>query len=360
MKITIFTGSLSGGGAERVACNLATFLYNHGNEVEFLTFGNDDKSYYYDPHINRINLLEDSERGNAFKESFIRIVRFVKYLVLKKQDVYIVTLPVTIIMLLSFSFLTKSKIIASERCDPQKLPSKQQKGLKFFCKNADGWIFQTPEVMNWYLPSLGSTKRIVIPNAINPSFLENQLDQQKEKVIITSGRLKKQKNHKLLIDSFALIASKFIDYKLLILGEGGLRNSLESLIEEYRLNDRVTLLGYVDNVKERLSRASVFVLSSLYEGMPNALIEAMALGLPCISTDCDGGGARYLINDGENGLLVPNNDVNALANAIDKILSNEEFAQKLGRNAEKVKEDLHPDKIYGCWLQFIEDIVQTK
>ena len=102
----------------------------------------------------------------------------------------------------------------------------------------------------------------------------------------------------------------------------------------------------------------MFVLSSDYEGMPNALMEAMASGLPCVSTDCGGGGARFLIENGENGILVPQRDEDALAAAMEKILSDETLAAKLGENARKLQETLAPEKIYGEWESFIKQIVE--
>ena len=360
MKIVIFIGGLSGGGAERVACNLCNALIANDNEVEFLTMSDERTAYPIDNKATRYYLLKESEKKNSVYNIFLRFFRFIKYLINEEVDLYIVMLPVTIIMLLAFSFMTKAKIIASERADPTNYPSKIQKLLKLLCGRADGWVFQTPDALKWYESRLGISEKVIIPNAINSSFLDMSEPKERQKIIITSGRLKTQKRHDVLVSAFSKVAYKFSDYNLVILGEGPSRGKLENQIKDLHLDKRVFLPGYVDDVKERLSSASLFVLASDYEGMPNALIEAMALGLPCISTDCDGGGARFLIRDGENGILVPKNDVDALAHALDRILSNEELAQKLGRNAEKVKEDLHPDIIYGEWLQFTEDIVHAK
>jgi len=359
MKVVIFIGGLSGGGAERVACNLCNSLISYGHEVEFLTMSDQKAAYLIDSRAGRHCLLNEKEKKGGIYNNSLRYIRFTKYLISNKADLYIVMLPITIIMMLAFSFLTSSKIIASERADPSKYSTFIQKGLRLLCRRADGWVFQTPEVFNWYKKRLGNVKNIVIPNAINPVFFDNNKAKGKEKVIITSGRLNAQKRHDLLIAAFSKIANKHGNYQLMILGEGSLRSRLANQITELNIENRVLMPGYVDDIKERLSEASMFVLTSDFEGMPNALIEAMALGLPCVSTDCDGGGARFLIKDGENGLLVPKNDVAALANAMDRILSDDALAQKLGRNAEKVKEELHPDKIYGQWMDFIDKVVSS-
>ena len=99
--------------------------------------------------------------------------------------------------------------------------------------------------------------------------------------------------------------------------------------------DKVSLPGYTTFVREKMEQASLFVLTSDWEGMPNALIEAMALGVPCISTDCKGGGARFLINDGINGLLTPVGDMEALAASMEKVLCNAVLSQQLSIEAKK-------------------------
>ena len=118
--------------------------------------------------------------------------------------------------------------------------------------------------------------------------------------------------------------------------------------------------GYVPDMPERLEKASMFVLSSDYEGMPNALMEAMASGLPCVSTDCGGGGARFLVQNGDNGILIPQKDEVALASAMEKILSDESLSAKLGENARKLQETLAPEKIYGEWERFILEKIEEK
>ncbi len=357
MKITIFTGGLSGGGAERVACNMATYYYNKGHDVEFLTIGDNENSYYYNPQINRVCLLKLDERSSFVANIIKRLFRLIKYLISKKKDVYIVSLPDSIIILLSLRFLTKSKIVASERGDPQKLPSFQQKLLRLLCKQADGWVFQTQDVKNWYKSHLGDSNNIIIPNAINPDFIQPIYHGVRKKTIVTAGRYKKQKNQRLLIDAFSKISDRYSDYRLIIYGEGPLNDELAAHITYLGLDKKVILGGYINNIGEKIKDASLFVLSSDYEGMPNALMEAMALGLPCVSTDCDGGGARFLIENEKNGLLVPKDDVNALAVAMKRMLADREFAELCGKEAHKICERLAPDKVYGMWEEFIQDII---
>lgn len=170
--------------------------------------------------------------------------------------------------------------------------------------------------------------RKIIPNAINKEFITAEYSGPRNKQIVSSGRLTEQKNHALLIKAFAGITAKYPAYKLVIYGDGPLRKDLELLASNLGIADKVSFPGYTTEIRKKIERSSLFVLSSDFEGMPNALMEAMALGVPCISTDCKGGGARFLIKNGTNGLLTPIGDVEALQTAMEKILS-DQFSQTI-------------------------------
>ena len=360
MKITFFIGGLSGGGAERVTCNLASYLANRGHEIKILTMSDDMPSYAIDKKVQRLSLLLTSERKNIIYNSVLRLYRFVKHLRKSKADSYVVMLPVTTIMLLRLQWLTKAKIIAAERVDPSQYPIQKQNQLKLLAKNADGWIFQTEEERNWYGESIGKAIVKIIPNAINPDFIGEPYQGKRKLTIVTVGRLTRQKNHELLIKAFACINKYFSEYQLVIYGDGPKKEYLEMVAGNSGIQEKVLFPGYTSSIGETIKDASLFVLSSDFEGMPNALMEAMALGLPCISTDCDGGGARFLIENEKNGLLVPKGDVDALADAMKRMLSDREFAEQCGQEAHKICDRLAPERIYGEWEQFIKDVVEDK
>ena len=360
MKITFFISALSGGGAERVTCNLANFLSKKGHRVELLTMGEASPAEPLRNGIIEIPLLRDKERRNPLFDNAKRILRLLQYIKKRSVDAYVVMLPIPTILITAFSRLTKAPIIMSERADPKIYDKKTQKALRKACKKADGAIFQTDEAKAWYEPSLKETEWEIIPNAINPSFIRPAYDGERERTIIGAGRLNEQKNFPLLISSFARIAEKFPEYKLVIYGKGSLLESLKNLAKEKGVGGRVEFPGYVPDMPERLERASMFVLSSDYEGMPNALMEAMALGLPCVSTDCSGGGARFLVKDGENGLLVPQRDEKKMAEAMERILSDTALAERISTNSRKLQETLAPDKIYGEWEKFILNMIGEK
>ena len=354
MKITLFIGSLYGGGAERVTCNLASYLVQHGHQVEILTMSETEKAYELDKRVSVRTLLSLRERKNTVVNTLIRMPRFWKYLKLSDTDAYIVMLPKTTIMLLIFRWLTKAKVIAAERVDPASYSNRIAKMLRRFAKCADGWVFQTEDAQKWYANFLKDCKSTVIPNAINPIFIRPKYVGEKRKVIAGAGRLNDQKNFGLLIRAFAKIAPEFPEYNLTIYGKGDKEQELKSLVDSLGLRGRVEFPGNIQNIAEEMEKNTMFVLSSDFEGMPNALMEAMALGLPCISTDCPCGGPRYLIRDGVNGLLVPVGDAEEMAKAMSKVLFDSGKSESMGNSARKIAESLAPGKIYKQWYDFIK------
>ena len=263
-------------------------------------------------------------------------------------------LPVQIILALCMKSIIRGKIIISERVYPQEYCMIFRYMLKNLVARADGCVFQTDDIMRWYKQN--SAKCVVIPNAVNKDFCTKQYVGKREKKIVSVGRLEKQKNFELLIKAFALLPAGFDEYTLHIFGEGNERENLTRLIQDLKLESKVFLEGNVKNVAERIYKATLFVLASDYEGMPNALMEAMSCGLPCISTDCLGGGARALIKSGENGYLVNCNDITELSECMKAVLSSEDIRLKLGSNAAKINEQNSYEKIYSKWESFIKRV----
>lgn len=253
-------------------------------------------------------------------------------------------------------FNTGVKHIISERNDPRNFSGKKvTKWLsRFLACFADGYVFQTKEAKEYYSLKCFSSG-IVIPNPLlgtenMPSTIFNG---SKIPQIVTAGRLNKQKNLELLIRAFNKIHVKFPSHKLVIYGEGPERKNLENLIHTLHLENAVSMPGSVQNVIELIYDKELFILSSDFEGMPNVLMEAMSLGLPCISTNCPCGGPAELITDGYNGLLIPVNDETALTSAISRLLTDSFLSEKLSKNAFKIREIFDLDVISRQWLNYI-------
>lgn len=357
MKITIFINEISGGGAERVACNLANHLYKNGNDVKILTLSRTEVTYPLDKSIS-VSCLVKHPNHKKMVYFYMLFKQLKKYIKQSNAECYIVFLPVATCLLLACRSIIKVPIIASERSAPGYAYSKtMQVLLHILCSRADGYVFQTEDVQLWYKPYLRNTQSVIIPNPINSEFLLDSFSGPKRKCIVTAGRLDRVKNHTLLLQAFKLFSEKHDDYTLEIYGEGNYKDVIENYAINLGIRNKVFLMGNVMNLPACIVSASIFVLSSDYEGMPNALIEGMALGLPCISTDCPVGGPRYLIDNNANGILVPVGDYEALSESMNRIIGDEILANKLGENAKKIRERLDSDSIFREWDYFINSLI---
>jgi glycosyltransferase involved in cell wall biosynthesis len=219
-------------------------------------------------------------------------------------------------------------------------------------------VFQTPGAMNCYGQNIQKKSTIIL----NPLDCEKLPERKAECIdnrIVTVGRLYPQKNHKMLINAFSMSKAKET-HSLHIYGEGSLRNELEKKIIEMNLTDKVFLEGTSKSVYEDIQNAKLFAFTSDYEGLPNALIEAMAIGIPCVSTDCSPGGAKMIINDGENGRLIECGNAEAFARALDDTLFNQEKQEKFSANGINIRHRVATGKITDEWLNFINTVVKNR
>lgn len=357
MRVTYFIGSTTGGGAEHVMCELATYMSEHGHESTILTVTETEHSYPIGTRVHKATI--DIKHRIPFAKSrlIIKMFKLFIFILKNKTDMYVVFLPETIKALMLFRPLIKVPIVVSERNNPSSYTEKTKKSMVSEFNKADGVVYQTENAKRFYAENNSGQKNvIIIPNAITGKLPEVYTGKRTNK-IVSVGRFKEQKNFPLLIQAYAKVLSSFPDLQLVIYGEGELKKQYIKLCEVLNISDKVSFPGFVDNVTEKIKDASLFVLSSDYEGMPNALIEAMAVGLPCISTDCDGGGARFLIDSGKNGILVPVRNPDALAEGICSVISDNVYASKIGSEARKIRDKLSEENIYSVWMKYLESVV---
>lgn len=359
MKIIFVHATMNTGGAERTIAHLSNYFVKEGHEVVIRVMTNSEPEYYINNKIKYIknNNLISKNVLDAIKNNIIQIKKLNKILKEEKPD-RIVCFSITSFFLALVASTSKyTKIIYCERSNPYKSMhrtfwKKMKKPLSLF---ADGCVFQT-ERAKLYYPKQIYRKSIIIPNPVYPLDYINIPDEYKQlKKISSVGRLVDSKGFDILIKAFSLIHLNFPDYKLYIYGEGNELSNLLKLVNKLSLNDFIVFAGNVNDVNKNIYDSALFVLPSRDEGMPNALMEAMACGLPCISTDCEMG-PRELINNNENGILVPVDQEKELANAIKMVLLNKNFSQELGENAKKIRETNDIQIIGKKFLDFIEGV----
>lgn len=361
MKIGFLINDLNAGGAERATASLANYFSQHGIDTEIITFKDIDSFYPLDEKVTHLRLgFDEIELSLSLKRIFGALKRMLKirsFIKKRKLDVLIgMSFAMTWYTVVATIF-TKTKSVGTERNNPYKYKATKINTFlrKFFYKFCNGYIFQTKKASLFFTDKLRKNDT-VIPNAIfNENAYKLTPPEEREKLICAVGRLNKQKRFDILIDAFASISKKIPDYKMIIFGEGELRNDLESRIKELSLQDRVILPGTNPEAVKIVNRASVFVLSSDLEGMPNVLMEAMAMGVPCVSTRCDMG-PEELIESGENGILVEVGNTQQIADSILKIINNDELADKLSNNARELLKTHSIEAISKKWIEFLKQI----
>ena len=346
MRILFILPSLYGGGAERVASIWSSELAKTDIEVHLLVFYRTENEYGIHAKVNIHSFCnEKSEYDSYSKLKKLTLMRQT----LKEIKPEIVMPFITYIgIMVSLSKIgLHIKIYETIRNNPWCIP--QNRIIRWIRNisilNSKLCIVQTQSQLS-YFPAWLQKRIVVISNPIQRSFTERQKEwNNKIQNIVAVGRLEKQKNYPLLINAFNTISQEFNDVHLNIYGEGSLKNELIELINHLNLQERVSLCGRNHNILAALLDSDLYILSSDYEGMPNALMEAMAIGLPCISTNCLTGPSD-LIKNGTNGILIPVGDMNALVNAMKTIIKNINKTKFIGRNARELI--LSKYKINNC------------
>lgn len=360
-KIIFVLPRMGGGGAERVTSLLANEL-SLNNEVTVYTFVGGESFYYLNENVHYENIGITMNRKNKLTRMWSKTVFFPKtlcslYKKLKKgkYDVVVSLLnEADILVGICRGLGVKFKHICSERNDPTKRSSVKLRLLNTIYKRADLFVCQGQRVCDFY-KNVPFEKKIVIPNPVNGERLPVRLNETKR--IVAVGRLDKQKNFTLLIESFKEIGDEFPDYRLDIYGEGTEREKLEKLIQDNNLQENVFLKGAHRNVQQLIADAALFIMSSDYEGFPNALLEAMAIGLPVISTDFPTGIASELIS-AENGLVVPVNDKKQMVQAMKKLLNDSELREIMGKNNREKCKEYYIENIIYKWTKAISELVK--
>lgn len=356
-RIAFYISTLQVGGAERAISNLANGFCEKGYQVYMITENPDGKeSYPLHRDVERI-MLPKPDKGSRIFNMTARITNLRKIVKELRAQVLVSFIGKANIRAVLATRFTRTKSIVSVRSAPgREYGTKVRRILaKILFRFAEGAVFQTEDARDFFAPAVRK-KAAVLMSPLHSDFIRERFTGKRRPEIVTVGRLHEVKNHEMLIRAFAEIAPDHPDHVLRIYGDGDTKEKLAGLIAELGMEDRVFLEGNCSHVADAIQEAEIFVLSSNVEGMPNALLEAMALGLACISTDCPCGGPRTVIRDGENGLLVPVGDTAALEGAMRRILDDPDLEERLGVNASAIREELSPEKINENWMAYIAQV----
>ena len=403
MKHIVFViGNYKNGGVAMRSTNLANAFAKKGYKVTLLVRGyiSDDIYFQHHPNVQTMslenyNLIHKDDRNverykikqqKNFKITKIlrNITRFFPqfdsmlaekirmlregeelscFAINHKDCIYI---PFGVIRYEKTFFAVKpfgSKIIYAERNASEvefpKETSKRNRLINLVGK-ADGVVLQTKDELKFYEGKLKNP--VVINNPVKAGLPERFIGERR-KVIVNFCRVSKQKNLPLLFEAMQKLHKDHPEYILEIYGntvekhEEELLKEYKELIKAWNAESYIKLLPPSKDVHKIIRDCAMFVSSSDFEGLSNSMIEAMAIGLPCVCTDCLGGGAREMITDGENGLLVPMNDSESLYQAMKRFIEDPGLAEKCSKNAEKKREELSLPVIADKWLKYIEDVI---
>lgn len=354
IKLIVSDATLSHGGAERVLSILSDSFASHYDEVIYLTWLDIPDFYKINANVKRICVERECGSKNTIKKA-IWFHNYVK----REQPSAVLSLLAPWNVLICFALMgVQTKLIVAERNDPRCVWNSfiQRHVRNFAYSHADGILEQTQSNKDYFKGLLyDKTSVIYNPIIMDQDYIGIALRTSKKNRIVSVARLSKQKNPEMQLKAFSEFLKSHPDYTMTMYGDGNYRSEVEALIKELKLEGKVELPGAVKGVWDAIANARCFVMSSWFEGMPNALLEAMCLGLPCVSTKVSG--AVDLINDGENGKLVDLDDSHAMASAMSAICDDSSYAEKLGANAVNLYEKLRLEVISKEWLDYIDSII---
>ena len=369
MKIFIFINSLAGGGAERVSATLANYWAGEHWDVTIVTLAPQGEDFYaLEPGVKRIAMDMAGNSANALDavhQNVRRVIELRKLIKQHRPDAVMAMMSTpNVLLALATWDIPSVCAIGSERCYPPHFPlGKMWHTLRQkMYGRLHAIVALTQESAKWIKTNSSARHIPVIPNPVvwpmpnnSPRIDPGKLCDSRKKVLLAVGRLSPEKGFGLLINVFSKMVGKHRDWNLVILGEGPDRASLQRQIDECALGSQVLMPGIAGNVGEWYSRADLFVLSSFYEGFPNALVEALAHGLPAVSFDCDTG-PRDIIRHEIDGLLVPLGSEAELLAALDRLMEDDTARAALAVRASDARERFSIEKVARMWEQLFVEV----
>ena len=350
MKLTFVSSTLHAGGAERVISLLANSFCQKGYEVEIVCINKHLVFYPIDEKV-KVWFAEDEVKSPSILKKVFWLRNHIKN---DRPDVVIAFMLEVYCVTLASLIGVSVPVISSERIDPHFFG--RAKGLLrwLLLRRTTHLVVQTVRIKDFYSAKLQS-RITIIPNPVTDKVF-SLTPTLKQKRIIAVGRLAYQKNYPMMFRAFAKVHHDFPDWQLVVYGNGPQKEEIRGVIERLGMEGHIILAGKSDHVVEEMNKSSLFVMSSDYEGMSNALLEAVCVGLPVISTDVSG--ARDLITEGVNGYIVPVGNERALTLALSSMLSSPEKMDEMGRQSKALAPRFREEQIVGQWEELIKKVVR--
>ena len=360
--IAFHVSSLAQGGAERVVANLANRFAQDGFNVYVATEEYGNNEFSLDPKVKRIHvgLKEEDEKKNRIVKFLLRVKYLKSFVKEYKPDVLVAFAHRCNYRALMAAGNSNVPVVISIRINPVGYYDafSDTVQIKWLFPKAAGCVYQTKEQKDWFKPYLQDNSRIIM-NPINPKYFGNPLPKVREKAVMHHARLVDFKNQPMLVRAFLKVHEKHPDYVLKIFGPDsgdGTKEILEKLIRDNSAESYVLLMGASSDLEKEIPKGEIYAYSSDYEGMPNSLLEAMAMGMPVVSTDCPCGGPRAVIRDGENGFLIPVGDEDALTDRMNRLIEDKELSKRFSENARKIEDVASMEAIYKQWKDYLEEV----
>lgn len=336
---------------------VANGLSKRGYDVQVYTYEGTEQNYPIDDGV--VHITEDNVITTRWIRRILQVFQIKKVIKRVKPDIVISFLIFPNLLSILATAGTKTPVIISERADPYQDPGLFSSFFQFMYRFADGVVFQTDGAKNFFRDKLRHAS-CVIPNPVTIKGDWEPVREREKKIAFVARFEVVQKRQDLMLSAFRQVVDAYPEYKLVFYGDGPDEEKVRAMTEELKLSENVVFAGVTKDVCGAIRASRMFVLTSDYEGIPNALIEAMAVGLPVIATDCSPGGARMLIEDKRNGLLVPRGDVDAIAAAMKYLIENEQTAEEYGLRAREIVDKYTPDKFYHSWSEYICKVKEYK
>lgn len=362
-KILCHINNMGRGGAERVMSVLMDSMVGDGTEVILVTLDRVKDEYVVDEKVKRIEIDSQITFSNGASR-FAKRVKQLKRIIKEQKPDLVLSFCSKENLRCSMAMMGMSiPLVISVRSNPAEHYS--SKALRFIlAKRIDGCVFQSEDAKAYFEKSI-QNRSCIITNPIDKEYFDSMVEYDRNDTneirIVTAGRISKPKNHIHMVNSFLSIAGEYPKANLYIYGKDdkdGCSDIIKNAIENSEYKEQIHIMGPCNTWPAEILKADIFVMSSIYEGMPNALLEAMVVGLPVISTDCPCGGPAAVIEDGVNGRLVPMNEVDPLAEAMKELIEDKQKRIMFGQNATKVRELVDTNTVCRQWKEYMLSLMK--